>query len=61
MKTYLVTWEIEVYAESAEEAARNAQCIQRDPTSITAYFTVTNIDTGEQCGVGLDKLVEVRP
>jgi hypothetical protein len=39
MKQYLVKWEIDIYAETAEEAARQALKIQRDPDSIATVFT----------------------
>ena len=47
-KPYRVIWEIDVEADSAEEAARKAQAIQRDPTSIATVFTVKedNVEPG---------------
>ena len=55
MSSYLVTWEIDVEAESAEEAAKEALKIQRDPCSEATCFTVRkgsaspveSIDVGE--------------
>jgi hypothetical protein len=49
---YIVTWVIDIEADSPEEAARLALEIQRDPDSIATYFTVagplasdvTNVD-----------------
>jgi hypothetical protein len=40
MMEYRVTWEIDVDAESPEEAARIAQEIQRDSDSWATVFTV---------------------
>ena len=44
-KEYLVTWQIEIYADSAEEAAREALEIQRDQESIANVFTVSDEET----------------
>lgn len=38
-KEYLVTWQIEVLADSPEDAARQALAVQRDPGSLATYFT----------------------
>lgn len=40
MSEYKVIWEIEIEAESAEEAARKAFEIQRDPDSIATVFNI---------------------
>jgi len=45
MTEYRVTWEIDVTAEDAEDAARQALKIQRDPHSLATTFTVARIDT----------------
>ncbi len=45
-KHYLVTWVIDIYAESPEEAARQALAIQRKPDSIATVFDVSD-DDGE--------------
>ena len=37
---YEVTWVIDVEADSAEDAARQALAIQRDTNSTATYFTV---------------------
>ncbi len=39
---YKVVWEIDLDAESFEDAARQALEIQRDPESIATYFLVTD-------------------
>lgn len=40
MKTYLVTWEIDIEAASPREAAEKALEIQRNPESAATVFTV---------------------
>jgi hypothetical protein len=47
MKGYLVTWEIELDADSPEAAARLALEIQRDPNSIATVFQVQG-ENGEE-------------
>jgi hypothetical protein len=54
MREYLVTWAIEVTAESHEAAARQALEIQRDPASLAVAFVVDNqvvdlLESGEVC------------
>ncbi|MBE0558607.1 MAG: hypothetical protein IH628_15380 [Proteobacteria bacterium] len=39
---YKVVWEIDLNAESPEDAARQALEIQRDPESIATCFIVTD-------------------
>ena len=39
---YKVVWEIDLDAESFEDAARQALEIQRDPASIATCFTITD-------------------
>ena len=40
MKTYRITWVIEVDAESPQEAARIARTVQLDPNSLATCFDV---------------------
>lgn len=40
MKTYRVVWEIDIEAETPEEAAKAARSIQLNPNSIATCFTV---------------------
>ena len=40
MKNYRVKWEIDIYANSAREAAQEAQAIQRDKESTATVFQV---------------------
>ena len=42
---YLVTWEINISAKSAREAAEQALKIQRDPNSTATIFQVWAEDT----------------
>jgi hypothetical protein len=44
---YNVVWNIQIEAETPEEAARLALEIQRDPSSEATYFNVTDSQTGE--------------
>ncbi len=45
MFEYLVTWEIDLFADSPREAAEQALAIQRDPDSVATVFDVTD-ETG---------------
>ena len=38
---YVVTWEMDIQAESTEDAAREALMIMSDPASTATVFTVT--------------------
>jgi hypothetical protein len=53
---YLVTWNINIEAESAQEAVEKAKKIQLDPYSTANYFHAKNEDTGEDDVVDLDYL-----
>lgn len=44
---YLVSWDIQLEADTPREAAEIAQAIQRDPFSVATGFRVTNPETGE--------------
>lgn len=44
MRKFLVTWEIEIEAESPFEAARKALEIHRDPASIATVFDVHGVN-----------------
>lgn len=44
MKTYRVSWEIDIDAESPRAAAEKAQAIQRDPESLATVFDVIEMD-----------------
>jgi hypothetical protein len=45
MAQYRVTWDIELDADSPEDAARKALEIQRDPNSIATVFDVAGEDS----------------
>jgi spore germination protein YaaH len=45
---YLVTWRIDLDADSFEDAARLAREIQLDPDSLATYFTVRDRDGKER-------------
>jgi hypothetical protein len=47
VKRYLVTWTIDMDADSPEEAAACAFRIQRDASSIATCFDVTDSETGQ--------------
>ena len=51
---YRVTWEIDIDAESFEDAARKALEIQRDPGSIATCFVITD-EHGNRRDVDLSK------
>lgn len=42
MQTFNVIWEIEIDADTAEAAARQAREIQLDPENQSGYFTVVD-------------------
>lgn len=41
---YRVTWEIDIDADSFDDAARTALAMQRDPTSTATCFTIVDED-----------------
>jgi hypothetical protein len=56
---YHVTWDIDVYAGSPEEAARKVLEIHRDPESAATTFDVTEMtedDSGQTVRVNLEEL-----
>ncbi len=56
MKEYLVTWEINLDAETSVDAAEKALEIQQDKSSIATVFKVLNTKNGETISVDtLDK------
>lgn len=57
MKSYRVIWEIDIEAESPEDAAREAMLIQHDPTSWASVFDVYDAD-GNQTQVDLSAIDE---
>lgn len=43
MTHYRVTWEIDAWADSPQEAAKEALKIQRDPESVATVFKVQEV------------------
>jgi hypothetical protein len=62
MNSYVVTWEIDLEAETPEDAARQARAAQTRPDTLATVFTVTDVD-GNQTQVDLTELdeLETRP
>jgi hypothetical protein len=61
MDEFVVRWEIELSAESAEDAARYALAVQKDTASTANYFEVakvTNSGHGRWLGIDLDLIDE---
>jgi len=53
-KTYVVTWEMDIEAETPEAAAAKALEIHRDPESVATFFAVREVDTDTAVIVDLD-------
>lgn len=54
MAAYLVTWTIELEADSHEDAAKKALAIQRDRKSQATFFKVTAEDEDEDDAEEID-------
>ena len=52
-KLYHVVWEIDVYAESPREAAKEAQTIQQDKEAMATVFDVTEEDSDKTVRIDL--------
>ena len=46
MRTYRVTWELEMDAEDPRAAAKQCLLIMRDPGSVATVFTVEEVEGG---------------
>lgn len=57
MKSYNVSWEIEIFADNPEDAAREALAIQRDPNCCATVFAVTD-ERGDITHVDLTEIEE---
>jgi hypothetical protein len=59
-KPYIVRWEVEVDADSALEAAKQAHEMMQDPESTATVFEVTEIGSGwyDQVDVATGKVIE---
>lgn len=53
--SYLVTWELEIDAETPHDAAVMALQYQRDPDSIATVFTVIDRETTRESEVDLSE------
>jgi len=54
MTAYLVTWQIDVEADSPREAAERARAIQLDPDSIANVFDVQRGPHAKACTIDLE-------
>lgn len=55
MKDFLVRWEIEISAETPEDAAREALRAQRDPGSLATVFEVQErVEDGYEDPIRID-------
>lgn len=61
MTSYLVRWDIDIEADTPQEAAKKALEIQRDPQSIATCFTVFEIVSGDVDGKAVECDVEEQP
>ena len=52
-KLYHVVWEIDIYAQSPRDAAKEAQTIQQDKDSIATVFDVTEEGGGKTVRIDL--------
>ena len=52
-KLYHVVWEIDIYAESPRDAAKEAQAIQQDKDAIATVFDVTEEDSDKTVRIDL--------
>jgi hypothetical protein len=55
MESYLVTWKIDIEADTPEQAALAALAIQRKPASIAVVFTVRGKATGVTTLIDLER------
>lgn len=58
MRNFTVEWLIELDAEDAVDAARQALAIHRDPDSIATVFTVTDNAGGVSVEIDLEEVTE---
>lgn len=56
MPEYRVTWEMDIEADTPQDAAKQARQYQLDPTAIVGVFDVRDHATGAQHRVDLDEL-----
>lgn len=58
MKSFLVQWKIDIEADNAIEAAKEALYIQRDKGSTSTVFQITDKITGVEETIDVDALIE---
>ena len=58
MPSYYITWDIQIEADSPEDAAREALEIQRNPESIATVFTVVDEETNAAAVIDADEIAE---
>jgi formylmethanofuran dehydrogenase subunit E len=58
MADFLLTWKIDIDADTPEEAVAQALAIQRDPYSSALHFTVLNKETNEETEIEGEELIE---
>jgi len=58
MPSYYVSWDIQVDADSPEDAALQALGIQQDHESIATVFTVVDEETNAAAVIDADEIVE---
>lgn len=56
MPEYRCVWEIDVTADSPEDAARQARAMQQDQDAMVGVFTVKELPNGEPTVVDTDEL-----
>ena len=59
MKEFLVTWQIDIEAETSEDAAREAFRVHRDPDSMATVFVVqqqTADGLGEKIRIDIEEV-----
>jgi hypothetical protein len=52
-KLFHVVWEIDIYAQSPREAAKEAQAIQQDKDAMATVFDVTEEDSDKAVRIDL--------
>jgi len=56
-KLYHVIWEIDIYAQSPRDAAREAQAIQQDKDAMATVFDVTEEDSEKTVRIDLGERI----
>jgi len=56
MRSYLITWQIDIEADSPEEAAAQALIAQRDSEATCTCFEVKDKEDGQETFVDLSRI-----